>query len=71
MKVQEQCGTAASKGTQIMGIIRKTIIYKDKQLCVPLYKSIVKPHFEFFYASVEAISQEGHRQARKKTTKVN
>ena len=40
MKVSEQCGIAASKGNQILGLIRRTIVYKEKQLIVPLYKAI-------------------------------
>ena len=47
MKVSEQCGIAASKGNQILGLIRRTITYKEKQLIVPLYKAIVIPHFEY------------------------
>ena len=41
MNVSEQCGIAASKGNQILGLIRRTIMYKEKQLIVPLYKAIV------------------------------
>ena len=44
MKVSEQCGIAASKGNQVLGMIRRNITYKDKSLIVPLYKSIVRPH---------------------------
>ena len=40
MKVSEQCGIAASKGNTLLGIIRRTIMYKEKQLIVPLYKAI-------------------------------
>ena len=29
MKVSEQCGTAASKGNQVLGMIRRNLIYKD------------------------------------------
>ena len=47
MKVSEQCGIAASKGNQILRLNRKTIIYKDKQLIVPLDKAIVRPHLEY------------------------
>ena len=47
MKVSEQCGIAASKGNQILGLIRRTIMYKKKQLIVPLYKAIVIPHLEY------------------------
>ena len=40
MKASEQCEIAASKRNQILGLIRRTIIYKKKQLIVPLYKAI-------------------------------
>ena len=46
MKVSEQCGIAASKGNQILGLIR-TITYKEKQIIVPLYKAIVRLHLEY------------------------
>ena len=47
MKVSEQCGIAASKGNQILGLIRRTVRYKEKQLIVLLYKTIVRPHLEY------------------------
>ena len=47
MKVSEQCGIAASKGNQILGLIRRTILYKEKQLIVLLYKEIVRPTLEY------------------------
>ena len=46
MKVSEQYGIAALKGNQIVGLIRKTIMYKEKQLIVPLCKAIVRKHLE-------------------------
>ena len=46
-KASEQCGIAASKGNQILRLIRRTITYKEKQLIVPLYKAIVRPHLEY------------------------
>ena len=30
MKVSEQCGIAAAKGNQILGLIRRNIVYKEK-----------------------------------------
>ena len=39
--IKEQCEIAASKGNQILGLIRKTITYKEKQLIVPLYSSSI------------------------------
>ena len=47
MKVSEQCWIADSKGNQILGLIRRSITYKEKQLIVPLYKAIVRPHLEY------------------------
>ena len=47
MKVSDQCGIAASKGNKILGLIRRTIMYKEKQLIVPLYKAIVRSHLEY------------------------
>ena len=44
MNVSVQCGIVASKGNQMLGLIRRSITYKNKQLIVPLYKVIVKPH---------------------------
>ena len=47
MKVSEQCSIAASKGNQILGMIRRNITYKENSLIVPLYKAIVRPHLEY------------------------
>ena len=46
-KVSEQCRIAASKGNQLLGIIRRNIPYKENSLIVPLYKAIVRPHLEY------------------------
>ena len=46
-KVSEQCRIAASKGNQVIGIIRRNITYKENSLIVPLYKAIVRPHLEY------------------------
>ena len=47
MKVSEQCGIAAAKGNKILGLIRQNIVYKEKVLIIPLYKTIVRPHLEY------------------------
>ena len=54
MKVSEQCRVAASKGNQILRLIRRNIMYKEKQLIVPLYKAIARSHLED--SSMDAIS---------------
>ena len=40
--VSEQCGIAASKGNKMLGLIRKIISYKEKQLIAPLNKEDTK-----------------------------
>ena len=35
MTVAEQCGLAAAKGNQILGLIRRNITYRDKTLIIP------------------------------------
>ena len=47
MTVSEQCRIAASKGNQILGMIRRNITYKENSLIVPLYQAIVRPHLEY------------------------
>ena len=67
MKVSEQYGIAASKGNQIL--IRRTIMYNEKQLIVPLYKAIVRPHFEYCIQAWRPYRKKDI--VRKNTTKSN
>ena len=48
MKVSQQCRIAASMGDQVIGMIRRNITYTfKKNVIVPLYKAIVRPHLEY------------------------
>ena len=47
VKVSEQCCITASKGNQILVLIRRNITYKEKKLIIPLYKAIIMPHLEY------------------------
>ena len=47
IKVSEQCRIAASKGNQVLGMIRRNITYKEKRLIVPLYKTLIRPQLEY------------------------
>ena len=47
MKVSEQCVTAAAKGNQIIGLIRRNIVYKEKEPIIARYKTIVRPHLDY------------------------
>ena len=37
MKVSEQCGVAAFRDNKIVGLIRRNIAYKEKELIIPLW----------------------------------
>ena len=41
-------GIAASKGNTILGLIRRNVTYKEKGIIIPVYKSIVRPHLEYY-----------------------
>ena len=47
VKVSKQWEITASKENRILGLIRRTITYKEKQLNVPLHKAVVRPHLEY------------------------
>ena len=36
MRVSEQCRIAASKGNEVLGMIRRNITYKEKSDCTPV-----------------------------------
>ena len=46
MKASKQDGIAVTKGNQIIGLFRGNIVYKEKELIIPLYKIIVMPTLE-------------------------
>ena len=46
MTVSEQCRIAASKGNQVLVMIRRNITYKENSFIVPC-KAIVRPYLEY------------------------
>jgi hypothetical protein len=46
-KVSKQCIKAAKKGNQILGLIKRTITCRSKEIIIRLYKSLVRPHLEY------------------------
>ena len=43
----DQCLKAAKKANAVLGMIKRTIQCRDREVLIPLYKSLVRPHLEY------------------------
>ena len=68
-KVSEQCGIAARKGNQLLGMIKRNTTYREINLIIPLYKSIVRLHLEYCIQALRPHFEE--RYVRKSTAQSN
>jgi len=47
LKVSKQCTQAYAKANKMLGVIKRTIVYKSTDILLQLYKSLVRPHLEY------------------------
>ena len=47
LKVDKQCNKAANEANKILGMIRRSFVYRDANIILPLYKSLVRPHLDY------------------------
>jgi len=47
LKCSQQCMYAYTKANRVMGMIRRTIAYKEPRIMLSLYKTLVRPHVEY------------------------
>jgi len=47
LKFSQQCNEASSKANKILGFINRNFTYKSKDIILPLYTSMVRPHLEY------------------------
>ena len=47
LKVGIQCREAYNKASQALGLIHRSIKYKNPAILIPLYKTLVRPHLEY------------------------
>jgi len=47
LKVARQCQESYSKANRMLGLINRTIKYKNQEVLMNLYKSMVRPHLEY------------------------
>ena len=43
----KQCSAATAKANRILGQIKNSFSFKDKNTIVPLYKALVRPHLKY------------------------
>jgi len=72
LKCAANCHAAYSKANQVLGMIRRTIRHKSKDILLPLYKTLVRPLIEYctpawspHYCKVKALLEKvQHRFTR-------
>ncbi len=47
LKFSQQCKSAAGKANRMLGIINKNFSFKNKDIILPLYINLVRPHLEY------------------------
>ncbi len=47
LSFEQHCETAINKANRILGVIRRSFKYIDKEVLLSLYKSLVRPHLEY------------------------
>ena len=47
LKVAEQCHEAYRKANRMLGLLKRTVNYRNPDIMVRLYKSLVRPHLEY------------------------
>jgi len=47
LKCDKQCSEAVIKANKILGMIKRNFAVNSKEIIIPLYKSLVRPHLEY------------------------
>ncbi len=47
LKFSQHCKDAASKANRMLGFINRNFSFKNKEIILPMYISLVRPHLEY------------------------
>src|SRR6218665_2480268 len=60
-KPSKQCAEASKKANSTLGMISRTIVTRDKDTILRLYKSLVRPQLEYYIqVYMESTSETGY-----------
>ena len=72
LKVASNCQAAYGKASRALGMIKRSIVFKSREILLPLYKSLVRPLVEYctpawsphYHKDKELIERVQHRFTR-------
>jgi ribonuclease P/MRP protein subunit RPP40 len=71
-KMGTQCAAASNKANRMLGYLKRSICSRSKEVILPLYKSLVRPHLEYavqfwspyFKKDIDVIERVQHRATK-------